>query len=99
MKKNQVHFKPIRISGSSTVKRKRIKDGRGKPAVQFELNSDSSDFIRDLIAVFSLNVEVARRENSGVSIKRFASHVRNPSARALIADASHKTKKKRKSKK
>ncbi|HTQ12922.1 MAG TPA: hypothetical protein VMH86_03525 [Rhizomicrobium sp.] len=103
MPKTLVRFKPIRISASSTVEKKRIKNQRGKSAVQFELDSDRPDFVRKLITVFSLNVVAARRANSGVSIKRFSPHsdetlLKTPLQRQFRSGAKKKRRKKKKAK-
>jgi len=77
MAKSKVRFIPLKLRGSASVKKKRIRQANGKSVSVHFIDTESPTFDIDLSAIFAKNVARARRENSSLPLRKFPGILRN----------------------
>jgi hypothetical protein len=102
MAKEKIRFAPVKLRGSASIQKKRVRQANGKMRSLYSLDSESPTFARDLGAVFAKNVMAARRENSGLPVKSWAfineKPEKSPLFAFLVPDTPPKKKSRKKSK-
>jgi hypothetical protein len=69
MAKPNVQFTPLKLRGSASVKKKRVRQANGETVTFHFIDTESPTFDIDLSAIFAKNVAKARRENLSISLK------------------------------